>query len=230
MVTAEQLQALWEEIKRRVKALDLNRPLWRAIDVAVPITMDGRTLVIGLSSEHQHEASTFDIAENKTTLQKVLANVANKPLQLLVIDGTSEAEYQAWQERQRVADELRRRQVERLESPGDEDELPTEEEDAQMATSVNRVMLQLNRELHLRYRDTKNRSQSLTKARFLVAALADVHEAEDRLEELDGSPALKERQVSRSLQKLGDMISVDPVLVALEYERYKRERGFLTRD
>lgn len=220
MITDEQLRALWDEIKRRTKAAgDINRPLWRALDSAVPISLDGKTVVVGLQAEDYHEAGAFENSENKVLLDKILGSVASKPLQLLVIEGTTKTEYGQWQAREAAAAELRRRSS-AAEEAGDED--TSEEADEARAVSVSRLVVQFNRELHVTYRALPNRSQTTARARFLVDALERLQKVEQQMADMEGSPALKERQLSRAIDRLADMLDADAIAIAVEYERMKR--------
>ncbi|NUP99708.1 MAG: hypothetical protein HUU35_07630 [Armatimonadetes bacterium] len=220
MITDDQLRALWEEIKRRTKAAgEINRPLWRALDAAVPIALDGRVVVVGLPAEEFHEAGAFENSENKVLLDKVLGSVASKPLELLVIEGSTKTEYGQWQAREAAAAELRRRSTTSTEAA---EEDTSEEADEARASSVSRLVLQFGRELHVAYRALPNRSQTTARARFLVDALEKLQEVETQMAEMEGSPALKERQLSRAVDRLADMLDADAIAIAMEYERMKR--------
>lgn len=227
MITGEQLTALWDEVKRRVKTAELNRPLWRALDAAVPVTLDGRSLVIGLAGELQHEASHFEVAQNRQVIDQVLATIANKPLKLLIIDGTTMADYEGFQARQAAAEELHRKAAG---EPAPAAFAAGEEEAEDQPGSVGALLLQMGRELHLRYRELSNRSAATVKARFLLSALGQLYEVEQKLEFMEGTDDYKERQLARAIDRLSHLTDIDELVVALEYERYKREQVYLTRD
>ncbi len=171
-MSPDKLAALWEEIKRRVKHDgDINPPLWRALDAARPITLDGLTLVVGLGHDSAHEGSHLDVGENRLLLDSVLATVGSKPLTLCWIEGTNILDYEHWKARQEAAEAYRKQ----FETPGGrkpvpaagDDEEASEEDDAAEDQSIQRMVLALNRELHVRYRDMPQRSQTYVKANFI---------------------------------------------------------------
>ena len=240
MITEEQLQALWDEIKRRVKAVELNMPLYRAVDAAVPITMDVRTVVIGLPGEAASDLSTFALEENAQIIQRVLNTVANKPLELLVIEGTTVADYEHHQERAAATEEARRRSAAKFESErlqpaegeaegdGDSDEAgaaggeDVDRFDPQSELSSTRLLLQLNRHLHVRYRNLKNRGSALVRAHFLLDSMGELHQVVLRVNELETSEITRDRQIGRAIDRLADLVNIDANLVAVEYERYRQ--------
>ena len=225
MVTEEQLHELWAEIKKRIKeGGELNRPLWRALDAAVPVAMDHRIVVVGLDSHLQHEASFFHAAENQPLIHKVLGTVANKPLELLVIEGTTKADYEQHQQRVAAIEAMREKIVQGHIAHDDEGGTASEAADSAAAAGVSQLTLHLNRDFHQRYRDMSGRMQSTVRARFVRAALADIFEAEAQMIGMDGSDAVKDRQISRLIDKLGALLETDKVGLALEYERFKERQ------
>lgn len=230
-MSPDKLAALWEEIKRRVKHDgDINQPLWRALDAARPITLDGLTLVVGLAPDSAHEGSHFDVGENRVLLESVLASVGSKPLAFCWIEGTNILDYEHWKARQEAAEAYRkqfetpggRRPAATASEGGDDDS--SEEDDAEEDQSIQRMVLALNRELHVRYRDMSQRSQTYVKANFIRSCFPDLLELEKKVWAREGREELKHRQMSRALDRLADMLHVDALLVALEYERYKADQ------
>lgn len=223
----EQLTALWDEIRRRVKqAGEINPPLWRALDAARPITLDGLTLVVGLGPDDAHEGSHFDGGENRAQLNEVLATVGNKPLDFCWIEGTNILDYEHWKARQEAA-EAYRKQYEsgggRRVADGESEDEVSEEDDAAEEQSIQRLVLGFNRELHVRYRNISQRSQTFAKALFIQSCYPELLVLEQTIWEQEGREELKLRQMSRAIDRLGDLLRVDPLLIALEYERYKAD-------
>ena len=226
-MSPEKLTALWDEIRKRVKHEgDINQPLWRALDAAKPITLDGLTLVVGLGHDAAHEGSHFDVGENRQLLDSVLANVGSKPLELRWIEGTNILDYEHWKARQEAA-EAYQKQFEsggRKSKPANDDPEATEEDDAEEDQSVQRLVLATNRELHVRYRDMAQRSQTYVKANFIRGCFPDLLSLEQRIWDHEGRDELKQRQMSRAIDRLADVLHVDALIVALEYERYKADQ------
>ncbi len=236
MITEEQLRALWEEIKRRIKSVENNQPLYRALDAAVPIVMDGRVVVVGLDGQHAFDLSTFTSGENAPVIRKVLSSVANKPLELLVIEGTTLDDYDHHQQREAAAEEARRKVVESAEVQDltglpSEPQLVSDEDDDEdrfdpgRETSSTRLLLMLNRHLHVRYRATRNRTSPTVRARFMLDALAELERTVERVYELETSEVMQERQIARAIDRLADLVNIDGMVVALEFERHRGQRS-----
>jgi len=228
-MSPDKLAALWEEIKRRVKHDgELNPPLWRALDASRPITLDHLTLVVGLPHDQAHEGSHFDVGENRALLESILANVGSKPLAFCWIEGTNILDYEHWKARQEAAEAYRKQ----FEKPGGKkpaasgegDDDASEADDAEEDQSIQRMVLALNRELHVRYRDISQRSQTYVKANFIRSCFPDLMALEQKVWAQDGREELKLRQMSRAIDRVSDMLHVDALLVALEYERFKTDQ------
>lgn len=236
MISEEQLRALWEEIKRRIKSVENNQPLYRALDAAVPIVMDGRVVVVGLDAQHAFDLSTFNSGDNAPVIRKVLSAVANKPLELLVIEGTTLEDYDQHQQREAAAEEARRKVVESAEVQNltgmpaealpESDEVADDDRfDPSSETSSTRLLLMLNRHLHVRYRATRNRTSPTVRARFMLDALAELELTVARVYELEDSEVMRERQIARAIDRLADLVNIDGMVVALEFERHRGNRN-----
>jgi len=236
MISEEQLRALLEEIKRRIKSVENNQPLYRALDAAVPIVMDGRVVVVGLDAQHAFDLSTFNSGDNAPVIRKVLSAVANKPLELLVIEGTTLEDYDQHQQREAAAEEARRKVVESAEVQNltgmpaealpESDEVADDDRfDPSSETSSTRLLLMLNRHLHVRYRATRNRTSPTVRARFMLDALAELELTVARVYELEDSEVMRERQIARAIDRLADLVNIDGMVVALEFERHRGNRN-----
>ncbi|MCC7495552.1 MAG: hypothetical protein IT204_24595 [Fimbriimonadaceae bacterium] len=225
MIPAEQLQKLWSQVRTKVKAVDINPPLYRALDLAVPVTLDGTVLVVGLDPADQHEASQFDLPANRAVIDKVLARIVSKPLTLQLIDGTTVEEYERWKERAAATAALRQRTVEVAEARAAKDDAAAAAEageevaDSGDGSSVNRLLLGVTRDFHNGYRQLANRTQSLVRGRFVSQAIDRLLEAERQIADLEGPAAMKERLLSRAIDRLAEIVGTEPLVVALELER-----------
>ncbi|HIE50930.1 MAG TPA: hypothetical protein EYP85_04155 [Armatimonadetes bacterium] len=210
MISPEKLQALWEEIKRRVKDAEMNRPLWSALDAAKVVTLEGTTLVIGFEPHEYHLAGHLETAQNRNLVDRILQTVATKPLQMVIIEGTRMEDYQAHKAREEAMREAARKEREQYRERHDS----------------GRILGDLGYQFHHRYSNLPHRSLVQMRAKFLLESLADLAQAEEEIKKVeDETEEAKLRQMSRAIERLASLVDMPPVLVALEFERYKHQRA-----
>lgn len=225
MSDPEQLQKLWDTIRERLKAAELNPPLYRALDAAVPVTLDGTTLVVGFDTEHEPDMHFLNTPTIQPLLQRVLSGVATKPLQLLTIDGTTVEAYEHFRERQRVAEQLRqgqRQETARVEKP--EEQFEWSSDWAHRADTSLQLVSELAHEIHTRMRTTPHSRQWQVRAKVLMSSLPELFVLADRLAEIERDPLQRARQFSRAIEAYAETFGADPAVVAIEYERLRRQR------
>lgn len=218
-------ERLWEEIRRRIKEGDINRPLWRAVDAAKPIRLEGTTLVIGYEPEDYREAEFLDNPANRPFVQSILGSVASKPLRLLPIDGTTEHDYAHWKRRQAAKEALQRGEAGE-DTPAREREPEPEPSDAEVEygdiDNVQRLVTVHTRNLHLRWSHLRHRTYPMQQALFLDEALAELIVLERRINELAENDDNAERQLNRCIENLAKVVDMSPLHVAIEYSRFRR--------
>lgn len=215
----ERLVAMWADICRRLKQGEMNLPLWRALDAAQPVALDGTTFVVGFDVARQHEAGTLAQPLNEQRIRTVLATIATRPLTLLVIDGTTPSDYEHWKTRQQAAQVLREQPKPSISSGPIPEGVTTIHHDA---GGANRYMIDLHRRLHAKFVETPYHNQTLTKVEFMLAVLPEFVEAERVINECEPGPEQRLRHISRGLDKLAEYLEMPASTVALAFLRYKR--------
>ena len=224
MSTDDRLNILWNQIVRQVKAAgEINPPLWRALDSAVPVTLDGATIVVGFDEHHKPDARFLELPVNHALTAKVLASVATKPLALLVIDGTTIADYEHFQAR-RIAAEALATQAS-LNRPAREANLgPADQAAAALeGHSATRILGDLHRRLHQNFVDTPHHHLTLVRARWLISAMPDLVEAEKQLTLAEPSAENADRLFSRAIERVAEIAEVPAMLVAVWFHKFKVE-------
>lgn len=213
-ISEERLQALWEEIKRRIKESgDINRPLWSALDAAQVITLDYDTdpisLVIGLDGEDYHLAGHLEVSENWNLVDRIMKSVANRPLVLKVIQGATLQDYQFHKQREAEAARFGKvQQQQRLER-----------------RKSRQVLEDVAQEFHRRFSTLPVRHLSQVRAQFLLDCLDLLSKAVDEIGGLEDEPdEVKQKQVDRIIERLANLVEMPPTFVALELARYRRKQ------
>lgn len=212
-INEEKLQALWEEIKRRIKESgDINRPLWSALDAAKVITLDYDTdpisLVIGLDGEDYHLAGHLEVSENWNFVDRIMKTVANRPLVLSVIQGVTLQDYES--HKQRAAEAAKARQV--------------QQQQRRERHKSRQVLEDVAQEFHRRFSVLPSRHLSQIRAQFLLDCLDLLKEAVDEILGMGDEPdEVKQKQVDRVIERLANMVEMPPTFVALELAKYRRQ-------
>ena len=239
MSADDKVAMLWDTIKQRIKAAELNQPLYRALDAAVPITLDGNHLVVGFDVAAEPEMHHLNAPGNQPLIRKVLGSVATRPLELVAIDGTTAEDYEHYLARQKAAEELRQRSRKSDEpsaaAGAEANELKLDAVAApadsyrpewigQCANST--VLLQtFNREVHTLFRRADQHTLALVKARFLPIAFRELSAVERALPEFEDELGHQTRHLSRAIDHLATTLDTDAVILAIAYERWKQEQS-----
>ncbi|HAZ63371.1 MAG TPA: hypothetical protein DCZ72_07155 [Armatimonadetes bacterium] len=220
------LTNLWNSIVSGVKSKgDINPPLWRALDNAVPIILDGTTVVIGYDVPFQPDGRFLELPGNQAVMQTVLSTIATKPLQLLIIDGLTLEDYQHFKDRQAAAAEIAARPRETPRRAPVEDVGPFSGEAHRTDASGQRFLSELQRDLHMRYVESEHRGITLRKAMFLRSILPTLLQAEAEYRTMELRDELEARHWSRLLERVAEMADADPVTFCLIYLDHKEANG-----
>lgn len=221
MSADERLTILWNQIVRQVKAQgELNPPLWRALDSAVPIVIEGTTVVVGFDTHHQPDARFLELPGNQSLLSGVLGKVATKPLTLTIVDGTTMEEYEHYKARLAAIAELnaRTRNTPAHQQPVDTGPF---HEAHTASNSGQRLLSELQRRLHQRFVETDHHNLTLIKAQWLREVLPDLVEAEKQLALIEPHHEQFARHWSRALERIAEIVDADAVTFTVMYLRYK---------
>jgi len=202
---------VWEETKKvLLDKLPFNLSIFDAFNACTPITIDGDTLILGLTTQQMHLAGHLQTPDNRNAILQVLKQKIGPKANYQVIDGQTLAHWQVVKSRQERAEASGQQQL--------QDRLGRRE----MVGSVD----ELSQELYRRHGELKNRQFPQVKARFLAETIPLLVEGEDRIRQQGN---LNEdqfiRQFARLLDKLAGMTDVSASLIALEMARYRKAKA-----
>ncbi len=204
------IEKLWNEVNRVLRAGPVMRSLWDAAMKAVPLTVDGQTLVLGMLAPDMRFASYIETAVNRAKLIAIIEGLIGQRVDLRVIEGTTP---EAWERVQRL------------------DQIATERAEGQQAAKDARKdsigsWEYLAREVMRIFTGTTLRRYPGTLARMLLDTLALVYDTEQaaRAGDPEGE-AYHDRELNRAFDRLATYCDMPATIVALEYLRYKNSRG-----
>lgn len=202
-------QKIWREATDVVLIRsDRFGPLNQAMQAAVPITLDGDLLVLTMPGSERHLAGHLETAANRNAILNALELVAGRRLNYRVIDGSTAEDWQSLK-----AAEAKRHQAQQqapAAAPG-------------AAKPGEGPWDEVIQRIHRSYQQLPKRQYPQAKARFLREALswvAATHEEVRYSSEADEDA--HERSLARAMERLGAVLDLNPVLVALYYEQLRR--------
>jgi hypothetical protein len=189
-------------------------PLNQAMKAGVPLLIDGEAVILAMQVHERHLAGHLETASNRNAILNALEMVVGRRMDFRIVDVTSAEEYQKQKEA-----EARLRKA-RTAPPADKPPAAA----AASKAGTGREWDDLIHRIHHAYQELPRRQFPQSKARFLREALKWIREVEEELRySQDFDEESHERGFARALERLGTVADLNPVQVALEYERLKRE-------
>ena len=189
--------ALWRWVTDQMKARTTQPALWRALEAAIPITVEGEELVIGYSTAAADQKGLLMDSRTQNTIEQVIEQGTRRRFRLRLIEGES---LQDWEvEKQREVEGARliqqsRRQYDQETAAGATWEAVGE----QVIRSLSAI---------------PNRALASVQGRFLEEAVTVLAEGYTRLmpEPLEEQ---HERSYSRVLERLSERLGVPSPIIA----------------
>jgi hypothetical protein len=212
MSTQVDLKTLWEEVNETLRTGAVNRPLWKAAITAVPLKLeeDTNTLVLGMPSNQMELAGHLETRINKARVQEVVQAKLGRRLDITVIEGDTFEAYERYVEKERFRAEAAEQAHAR----------------ALGIASAAASWDALNEQILLTHGQTEARRFVTNRAKFLVRCVRMVVEAEERIRAREpGKGEFHDRQVARAVEKIASLADAPPMMVSLEYLRYRSSRA-----
>jgi hypothetical protein len=209
-LTRLDIEKLWKEVNRVLRAGPVMRSLWDAALKAVPLVLDGDTLILGMLAPDMRYASYIETAVNRAKLIEIIESRIGHRLNLRVIEGTTP---ESWERAQRL------------------DRLAAERASGQQAVKDARKGSSgsweyLAREIVRIFSGTTLRRFPTTIAQMLADTLALVYETEQAARAADPEGAAHhDRELNRAFDRLAVYCDMPATVIALEYLHYKNSRG-----
>ena len=192
------LTAVWEYARKLMfDWSDRVTPTLQAMNVAVPITLDDSTLILGMDARIHNLSSHLQVPAQRADIKRALKVASGQDLDFRVIEGTS---IEDWN---------------RLKSgPG---AVPAVTVAATDRTSG--VWEELSFKMHNAYKDLKQKQNPLVRVRFFDRMLDEVMTSADRAKSEEHTDEGFQRHLAQALERLAAMADLAPTVVALEYLR-----------
>ncbi len=209
MSSQTDLQPIWNKVVDRVKQKIIHPTLWRAVELAVPITAEDGLFVVGFAATSYHMSGNLLTSEHKLAIENALFEFTGTQYKLRVIDSVT---YHDWEQvklkedRMKVFKEETRRKKEK-------------------ESAASRSWDTLSETIGRGYAAQPLRQLPQSRARYIEEMFAAISDTMDVLLPSGGpSDELAERSLARVIEKLATLVEAPSSLVALELLRFRRER------
>lgn len=204
--TGTDLTWVWREVRKRVfLKLTFSLAVADALKVAVPITLDADTFVVGFPTREYPMAAALLAATVKNTIEGILRQAAGRNIALEVIEGTTMADW----------DEIHTRRM--------------RAQTAMIAMAEQKVgehhfddvLNQIVGEIRHRVSQVQSRSLPQVRAELVLDIAPSLADAEEML---FGDHATHEAQraMARVIDRISTFLDVPPLILGLEIERHRR--------
>lgn len=201
---------LWQQMKPIIRRrMSFTPDAWRGVEAAVPITIEGTTLVLGLSEENEPFRSYLETQTMTALIREILKELTGEEMTVLVIPGTTEDDWKRYKARQEY--------IKRLSTQTAEATVKQVRE--------HRDWMWLSNQIAQAHAHLPHRQYDFVKARFLLDWVDKI--AEFTEEFLASNPQGRDevvRELERLCQRMAGMLNTSAVVVGLEIERAMRAR------
>jgi len=203
------ISQVWHEATERVKDRVIHPTLWRALETAVPITVEDELFVVGFAPGTMHLSGHLTSADHRNAIENAIAGSAGKKLRLCVIDGATLDDWNHFKARQTATREVRQKQHERARR-----EMQTTQTWDSTLEKVGRSYAALNL-----------RQLPQVRGKYLLDAIEMISTAMDELYNDEAPDEVTQRALARVIDRVGTLTEVPAALIALELLRYRQTRG-----
>lgn len=191
------VRQLWTYVTQQVKNEIVMPSLWRALEAAVPITVEGEELVIGFSGSGSEHVGQLLSNQNRLKIEQVLTNATRLKLRIRVIEGSTMADWNTVKQSDAAATQMQAQNIKK------------HQEVVAAGTTWDAVGEQVVR----KFGSMPNRSLTGVQGRFLIEAVAILADAYARL--MPETPSEQdERAYGRTLERVAERSAVPGAMIA----------------
>ena len=203
------LQTLWDKVVEQVKQKVIHPTLWRTIEMAVPVTVEGTTLILGFGPGTFHLSGHLTTSEHRNAIEASLKQLTGVPLTIRIIDGTTMQDWVAVKQKDASMQALKDAAYAKREA------------NSAVTKSWEGLLEQVGR----RYASLPLRQLPQFRAKYIEEMIQMIVETMDELMPPGRMvDELSERSLARIIDRVGTLAEVPPALVALELKK-SRERN-----
>ena len=74
------LKSAWDKVAEQVKLKVINTTLWRALEMAVPVTVENGEFVVGFPPGEMHMSGHLLTSDHKNAIESAVRALAGQPL------------------------------------------------------------------------------------------------------------------------------------------------------
>ncbi|MGQ9462234.1 MAG: hypothetical protein ACUVTP_04740 [Candidatus Fervidibacter sp.] len=201
---------LWQQMKPIIRRrMSFTPDAWRGVEAAVPITIEGTTLVLGLSEENEPFRSYLETQTMTALIREILKELTGEEMTVLVIPGATEDDWKRYKARQEYIKRLSTQTVEATVKQVKE----------------HRDWIWLSNQIAQANAHLPHRQYDFVKARFLLDWADKIAEFVEEF--LASNPQGHDevvRELERMCQRMAGMLNTSALVVGLEIERAMRAR------
>ncbi len=202
------LGAIWAKFDELLHEGDINRSLWDAARIAIPLALEDDLLVVGFEPGKMRDASYLTSGANRPLVMASLEAAVGRRVNLETIEGNDPDAWQREKARRELAIEMAQNTHEGRQVKGSQI-----------------VWLNLSEKISEVFGSARERRFPLSRARTLIKALKMTVETEEkaRAEEPDNDE-LHTQQLNRTIDRIATFAELPSTMVAVEYLRARQTR------
>lgn len=206
---AEAMRNVWNQAVTEVKRQVNSTALFRALERTVPVAWEDDFFVIGFATMDGQMASQLNTPQTQSTIERVLRDMLSRPeLRFRVIEGTHYEDWEHTRQRDAAAEQNRQQFAQKR----------------VVESSAFGSWEEIYEQVSRLWANFEYRNQATGRGRYLDQALEMISKAMDNLYPAEGkAPEPIERGLARVIERVANMTSSDPVVVAyLLFEKRKK--------
>ena len=209
------VKKLWEWVTAQVKTKTTAPGLWRSMEAARPITVEGDEVVLGFGPDQSHMRGLLLDNRHQRMIEQLMETGTKRRLTLRIIDGETLADWETHKANEREA--VRLIQAGRTGGASSPGGAP-----GPAASGANGTWEEIGEKLIRRIGTIPTRAMPSVQGRLLVEAVDALVEAYPRLM-TENSTEQDERSLSRTLDRLAERLGTTSATIG--YFLHDRLRG-----
>ncbi len=205
---AVDLTAFWTYIVSETKSKIAMPALFRALEAAKPLALEGDLLVLGMNPAAMHQAGLLSDHRTKNVIEQIMESATRRRIRFTVIPGDTAEDWDHYQATQSEGQRLQQQT------------LKQHQQTVEAGTTWEAVGEQLTR----RFSSLNNRALAGVQGRYLAEAVEVLAEAYGRLMSESPSEA-DERAYSRVLDRIGERGQVTGSMLAYLVHTHRASSG-----
>ncbi len=206
-ITQKQAQQIWFQASERVKDRVIAPTLYRALEAAVGIAIEGDEFIIGFANQDIPLAGHLRSAQHRAIIDQCVSEIYKHKVRVKIIEGSTYEDYARYKEQQQT------RVITQTTISAQR------EKERQIIVAWNDVAEKITRQ----YAKLHMRNFPQMRAEFLWSAFKILNEAVDRMNYNDDSDEIQKRALARVFEKFATVVEVPSTMLAFEFFKLRKE-------